>query len=94
MRENDRASTVDATAPQAGEAAARNEPGADDAAEGLSKAQFLTVQEVAELLRVSSMTVYRLIKGGELPAVRVGRSFRVSAHDVDVYLAARYTQAG
>ncbi len=40
------------------------------------------------------MTVYRLIKGGDLPAVRVGRSFRVSATDVDAYLAARYTQAG
>lgn len=63
-------------------------------AEGLSKARFLTVQEVAELLRVSSMTVYRLIKSGDLPAVRVGRSFRVSDHDVDTYLASRYTQAG
>jgi excisionase family DNA binding protein len=62
--------------------------------DGLSKARFLTVQEVADLLRVSSMTVYRLIKAGELSAVRVGRSFRVSEHDVDVYLAARYTQAG
>ena len=61
---------------------------------GLSKSRFLTVQEVADLMRVSSMTVYRLIKAGELPAVRVGRSFRVSEPDVDAYLAARYTQAG
>ena len=61
---------------------------------GLSKARFLTVQEVANLMRVSSMTVYRLIKAGELPAVRVGRAFRVSETDVDAYLAARYTQAG
>ena len=38
-------------------------------AQGLSKSQFLTVQEVADLMRVSSMTVYRLIKAGELPAV-------------------------
>ena len=50
---------------------------------GLSKSRFLTVQEVADLMRVSSMTVYRLIKAGELPAVRVGRSFRVSEPDVD-----------
>lgn len=63
-------------------------------AQRLSKARFLTVQEVASLLRVSSMTVYRLIKAGELPAVRVGRSFRVSEVDVDAYLAARYTQTG
>ncbi len=57
-------------------------------------ARFLTVQEVADMLRVSSMTVYRLIKAGDLPAVRVGRSFRVLPTDVDAYLAARYTQAG
>jgi len=59
----------------------------------LSKSRFLTVQEVADLMRVSSMTVYRLIKAGDLPAVRVGRSFRVADTDVDTYLASRYTQA-
>jgi excisionase family DNA binding protein len=41
----------------------------------LSESRFLTVQEVADLMRVSSMTVYRLIKSNELRAVRVGRSF-------------------
>lgn len=46
------------------------------------------------MLRVSSMTVYRLIKAGELAAVRVGRSFRVRDTDVDEYLASRFTQAG
>ena len=61
---------------------------------GLSKARFLTVQEVADLMRVSSMTVYRLIRAGDLPAVRVGRSFRVRDVDVDGYLQSRYTQAG
>ena len=61
---------------------------------GLSKSRFLTVQEVADLMRVSSMTVYRLIKAGDLPAVRVGRSFRVRDVDVDTYLSSRYTQAG
>jgi excisionase family DNA binding protein len=45
-------------------------------------------------MRVSSMTVYRLIKAGELPAVRVGRSFRVRDEDVDAYLESKYTQAG
>jgi excisionase family DNA binding protein len=63
-------------------------------AQSFEKARFLTVQEVADMLRVSSMTVYRLIKAGDLPAVRVGRSFRVRDTDVDAYLAARYTQAG
>ena len=50
------------------------------------------MQEVADLMRVSTMTVYRLIKSGDLPAVRVGRSFRVREADVDTYLGARYTQ--
>ena len=63
-------------------------------AESFAKARFLTVQEVADLMRVSSMTVYRLIKAGDLPAVRVGRSFRVRDEDVDAYLAARYNQVG
>ncbi len=62
--------------------------------QSFAKARFLTVQEVAGLMRVSPMTVYRLIKSGDLPAVRVGRSFRVRDSDVDKYLEARYTQAG
>jgi excisionase family DNA binding protein len=62
--------------------------------ESFAKARFLTVQEVAELMRVSSMTIYRLINSGELPAVRVGRSFRVRDVDVDAYLESRYTEAG
>lgn len=62
--------------------------------QSFSKARFLTVQEVADLMRVSSMTVYRLIKAGDLPAVRVGRSFRVREEDVDRYLDSRYTEAG
>jgi excisionase family DNA binding protein len=49
--------------------------------------RFLTVQEVAELMRVSTMTVYRLIKAGELRAARVGRSYRLRESDVDAYLA-------
>lgn len=43
----------------------------------LSDVRFLTVAEVASLMRVSKMTVYRLVHAGELPAVRFGRSYRV-----------------
>ena len=43
----------------------------------LPDVRFLTVAEVAELMRVSKMTVYRLVHSGELPAVRFGRSYRV-----------------
>ena len=49
--------------------------------------RFLTVQEVAELMRVSTMTVYRLIKAGDLPAARVGRSYRLREGAVESYLA-------
>ena len=48
--------------------------------------RFLTVQEVAELMRVSTMTVYRLIKAGDLRAVRVGRSYRLREREVETYL--------
>ncbi|MHB8681512.1 MAG: excisionase family DNA-binding protein [Acidimicrobiales bacterium] len=52
------------------------------------------MREVASTLRVSNMTVYRLINAGDLPAVRVGKSFRLREDDVNRYLADRYTQAG
>lgn len=48
--------------------------------------RFLTVAEVASMMRVSKMTVYRLVHSGELPAVRVGRSFRVPEQAVNDYL--------
>lgn len=51
-----------------------------------SQARFLTVSEVADVMRVSKMTVYRLIHSGELPAVRFGRSFRVPQEAVEQYL--------
>jgi excisionase family DNA binding protein len=63
-------------------------------AQSFARARLLTVAEVADLLRVSSMTVYRLIKAGDLPAVRIGKSFRLREDDVDAFLAGRYTQAG
>lgn len=52
----------------------------------LSEVRFLTVAEVAAMMRVSKMTVYRLVHNGELPAVRVGRSFRVPEQAVHDYL--------
>lgn len=45
-------------------------------------------------MRVSNMTVYRLIKASELGAVRVGKSYRIREDDVDRFLASRYTEAG
>ncbi|HEX2246232.1 MULTISPECIES: helix-turn-helix domain-containing protein [Crystallibacter] len=51
-----------------------------------SNVRFLTVSEVAEVMRVSKMTVYRLIHSGEMPAVRFGRSYRVPESAVEQYL--------
>lgn len=60
----------------------------------LSQVKFLTVAEVAALMRVSKMTVYRLVHSGELTAVRVGRSFRVPEKAVHDYLRDAYIEAG
>jgi excisionase family DNA binding protein len=48
--------------------------------------QFMTAAEVATALRVSKMTVYRLVHAGELEAIRVGRSFRIPSYAVTAYL--------
>jgi len=60
----------------------------------LSEAKFLTVVEVAAVMRVSKMTVYRLVHSGELPAIRVGRSFRVPEQAVHDYLRGSFVEAG
>jgi excisionase family DNA binding protein len=60
----------------------------------ISEVKFLTIAEVASVMRVSKMTVYRLVHSGELPAVRVGRSFRVSEEDVNEYLRKSFFQTG
>lgn len=50
------------------------------------RARLLTVAEVADHMRVSTMTVYRLIKSGQLNAVRVGKNYRIRTTDLDEYL--------
>jgi excisionase family DNA binding protein len=60
----------------------------------LSQVRFLTVAEVAALMRVSKMTVYRLVHSGEMTAVRVGRSYRVPEKAVHDYLRDAYIEAG
>ncbi len=56
------------------------------ATDGAARTTFLTVAEVAEMVRVSRMTVYRWIHSGELPAVRFGRSFRVPQQAVETFM--------
>ena len=48
--------------------------------------KLLTVNEVAKILRVSNMTVYRLVKGKQIPAIRVGKNYRIKETDVEKYL--------
>ena len=48
--------------------------------------RLLTVHEVAGIMRVSNMTVYRLIRAGELRAARVGRGYRIRESELDAYL--------
>ena len=55
---------------------------------------FLLSLKWPALMRVSKMTVYRLVHNGELPAVRVGRSFRVHAKAVHDMLESSYFDAG
>ncbi|MGO1181718.1 MAG: helix-turn-helix domain-containing protein [Micrococcaceae bacterium] len=57
-----------------------------------AEAKFMTVNEVAEMMRVSRMTVYRMIHAGELPAVRFGRSYRVPENAVQEILSTGYTE--
>jgi len=47
----------------------------------------LTVNEVANILRVSNMTVYRLVKSGQIAAIRVGKNYRIKESDVNDYLS-------
>lgn len=48
--------------------------------------QLLTVDEIAQQLRLSRMTVYRLIHRGEIPRLRVGRSYRIPKSELQAYV--------
>jgi excisionase family DNA binding protein len=55
---------------------------------------FLTTEEVLEYLQVNLRTVYRLIKAGKIPAVRVGRQWRFRKRDIDAWLDSQRTATG
>lgn len=56
--------------------------------------KLLGVADVARMMRVSNMTVYRLIRSGTLPAQRVGNRYWVRESDVETYLKNAYFDAG
>ena len=49
--------------------------------------RYMTVGEVAEQLRVTGQTIQRLIRSGDLPAVRVGKLYRIAESEFRAYLA-------
>ncbi len=53
---------------------------------------FLTTEEVLEYLQVNLRTVYRLIKAGKIPAVRVGRQWRFRKSDIDAWLDSQHSR--
>ena len=55
---------------------------------------FLTTEEVLEYLQINLRTVYRLIKAGKIPAVRVGRQWRFRKGDIDAWLDSQGTAPG
>ena len=59
---------------------------------GMIDESFLTTEEVLEYLQVNLRTVYRLIKAGKLPAVRVGRQWRFRKRDIDAWLENQRTR--
>lgn len=55
---------------------------------------MLTPEEIAEYLQVKPQTVWRMIRRGDLPAIRVGRVYRVQRQDFDDWLKQRRTRPG
>ncbi|MSO56430.1 MAG: response regulator [Acidobacteria bacterium] len=55
---------------------------------------FLTTEEVLAYLQVNLRTVYRLIKAGKIPAVRVGRQWRFRKRDIDAWLDSQRPRGG
>ena len=82
------------TSDKLGSSEPADKPGVNPVDLPLAEVKFLTVAEVAAVMRVSKMTVYRMVHSGDLPAVRVGRSFRVPEKAVHEYLRAAFIEAG
>jgi excisionase family DNA binding protein len=49
--------------------------------------QYLSIEEVADLLGVNYQLIYRLVRAGELPAARLGRVYRIDRRDLEAYLS-------
>jgi excisionase family DNA binding protein len=56
--------------------------------------EFLSLEEVADKLGVTYQLIYRLVRSGELPAVRLGKLYRVASADLDAYLESSKSVSG
>ena len=56
--------------------------------------EFMTLEEVADLLGVTYNLIYRLVRAGDIPASKIGRVYRVARSDLDKYLEQTKEHAG
>lgn len=57
------------------------------------KPSLYTIAEVADFMRVSKMTVYRMVHSGDLPAIKVGKSYRIPASAIEQILVLENSHA-
>lgn len=57
-----------------------------DTNSGVTLPSFLTTEEVLGYLKVNPRTIYRLIRSGELPAIRIGRQWRFRRSDLNDWI--------
>lgn len=60
---------------------------------GPKKKKYLALEDVADMLGVNYQLIYRLVRSGELPAIKLGRIYRVTDEDLDAYLESKKTSA-
>ncbi len=58
----------------------------------MGKHQFFTAEEVAEMLKVNIMTIYRYIKAGKIKAFKLGKNFRIEKKEFDRFLSSLKTK--
>lgn len=76
-----------AQAKRRGGSALSGRPRKEEVSELPKDQEFFTAEEIAELLRVTKMTVYRLLNAGAIPYHQVGKAKRIAKADLDAYLA-------
>ena len=58
------------------------------------ESELLSVEEVTRILKISRATVQRWCRGGELPAVKIGKSYRIRREDLDLWYEGKLAERG